>query len=71
MVQNISKSSLIATHGANNMECRGLENDGQSMVEYVLLLVLIAIICITALTMLGRQTENLIPTANDLEARQK
>ncbi len=53
------------------MECRGLENDGQSMVEYVLLLVLIAIICITALTMLGRQTENLIPTANDLEARQK
>lgn len=53
------------------MECRGLENDGQSMVEYVLLLVLIAIICITALTMLGQQTGNLIPTANDLEARQK
>lgn len=53
--------------GDQDRSCRR----GQSLVEYVLLLVLIAIICITALSLLGRRTQRLIPGANELEARSK
>lgn len=50
--------------GDNKRAC----HDGQGLVEYVLLLVLVAIICITALSLLGRRTQRLIPNANQLEA---
>lgn len=56
------------------MECRGSQNDGrrgQGLVEYALVLILITIVCITALSLLGKETTNLIPTPNDFEVSEE
>ena len=41
--------------------------NGQGLVEYVLILLLIAVICVTAYSYLGRATANKMPTLNSLE----
>jgi Flp pilus assembly pilin Flp len=50
-----SKSSKSANRG------------GQGLVEYVLILLLIAVVCITAYSYLGRATAKKMPTLNSLQ----
>ncbi|MFW6457183.1 MAG: hypothetical protein ACOC0A_02720 [Planctomycetota bacterium] len=50
---------------------REKNGSGQSLVEYALVLVLVALVCVTALSLLGRETERLIPTNNQWEGQQE
>jgi hypothetical protein len=46
---------------------KGSAREGQGLVEYVLILLLIAVICVTAVSYFGRRTANKMPTLNELE----
>lgn len=43
---------------------------GQGLVEYVLILLLIAVICVTAYSYLGQMTANRMPVLSELEEQQ-
>lgn len=45
----------------------GCARKGQGLLEYVLILLLIAVICIAAFSYLGRKTANTFPRLNELE----
>jgi pilus assembly protein Flp/PilA len=40
-----------------------IKDDGATLVEYALLLALIAVVCVLAITLVGQNTNNLLNTA--------
>jgi pilus assembly protein Flp/PilA len=58
MFDHIRHWSLVATTAALTLPKRARREEGQALVEYALILFLIAVVCIAVLTALGTGVKN-------------
>ena len=58
MLDYVRHWSLVATTAALTLRERTRREEGQALVEYALILFLIAVVCITVLTALGTGVRN-------------
>lgn len=58
MEESMTRPPLLFSHSAVAHVCRKFwrEDDGASLVEYVLLIALVAVVCVGAVTLLGSNT---------------
>ena len=62
MLDQVRHWSLVATTAALTLRERTRREEGQALVEYALILSLIAVFCIGALTLLGQNVNNILNT---------